>query len=64
LRLSRGIVVDEVDESHEMRFLFPKEVEFYLVRSGLELLHLCPFLRLEATATEADWNVSFIARRQ
>jgi len=64
LWLKDGRVLDEVDESHLMRFLFPKEVEFYLEKSGLKLLRLCPFLRLEAIVTEADWSVGIIALRQ
>ena len=33
LRLRDGRVLDEVDEHHVMRFLFPQEVEHYL-RAG------------------------------
>ena len=64
LRIRGERILEEVDELHKMRFLFPKEVEFYLAENELKLLHLCPFMKLEGVITELDWNVSFIAQRQ
>ena len=64
LRIRGKRILEEVDELHKMRFLFPKEVEFYLAENELKLLHLCPFMKLERVIAESDWNVSFIAQRQ
>ena len=61
LRLKDGQVLDEVNEPHLMRFLFPQEVEYYLQRSGFRLLRLCPFMNLEGELTERDWNMIAIA---
>ena len=64
LRLKDNCVLDEVNESHLMRFLFPQEIAHYLDESGLTLLRLCPFMKLHETATERDWNVTAIARAE
>lgn len=62
LRIKDSRVLDEVDESHLMRFLFPQEIEHYLVESGFEFLRLSPFMKLDLVAAEQDWNVTVIAR--
>ena len=61
LRLRNGRVVDEVDESHLLRFLFPQEIAYYLAESGFKLLKLCPFMELNRQPTEQDWNVTVVA---
>jgi len=61
LRIKDGQVLDEVDESHLMRFLFPQEIEHYLGENGFRLARLCPFMQLEQAATEKDWNVIVMA---
>ena len=46
-RVSRrrgGVVVDEVEESHLLRFLFPGEVELLARAAGFEVVRVCPFL--------------------
>jgi SAM-dependent methyltransferase len=63
LQLSKGQVVDEVDETHLVRFLFPQEVAYYLQEAGLELTKLCPFLALDRELTLRDWNMTVVARR-
>ena len=63
LRLRNGQVVDEVDESHLMRFLFPQEIAYYLAEAGFKLLKLCPFMELNRQPTEQDWNVTVVAEK-
>ena len=63
LRLRDDRVVDEVDESHLMRFLFPQEIAYYLAEAGFKLLKLCPFMELNRRPTEQDWNVTVVAER-
>ena len=60
LRLRNTQLLDEVDESHLMRFLFPQEVSYYMENSGFRLLRLCPFTELERELTERDWNFNAI----
>lgn len=61
LRLRNGRVIDEVDESHLMRFLFPQEIAYYLAEAGFKLLKLCPFMERNRQPTEQDWNVTVVA---
>ncbi len=55
------VVVDEVRESHAMRFFFPQELAYVLQAGGFRLLKLCEFLNLEAEPTERTWNAMAIA---
>lgn len=55
-------IVDEVEESHVMRFLFPQEVVHYLEDSGFEVLTMCPFLEMDSKVDETVWNMAVIAR--
>lgn len=62
IRIQDGQVVDEVDETHAMRFFFIQELVYYLDTCGFEALQFCPFLELGKELTEQDWNFSVIAR--
>ena len=61
LRLKNNQVLDEVNESHLMRFLFPQELVWYLDQAGLQMLEICPFMELGHQVSEKDWNVTVIA---
>ena len=61
LRLQDNRVLDEVDESHRMRYLFPQEIEHLLAGVSLRLLRLCPFMELNQRVTDLTWNVTAIA---
>jgi len=61
LRLKDDTVLDEVDESHVMRFLFPQEMAHYLGEAGFRLEKLCPFMVLDRDVTEQDWNISVVS---
>jgi SAM-dependent methyltransferase len=61
--VTRGAsVVDEFRETHTVRYFFPQEIAHYLEDAGFELLRLCPFLRLDGTVDEKEWNVTAVAR--
>lgn len=55
-------IIDEFQETHVVRYFFPQEVAHYLDDSGFELLKFCPFLNLNGTVDENEWNVTAIAR--
>lgn len=57
-----GTIIDEFEETHEVRYLFPQEIAHYLDDAGFELLKFCPFLRLNGTADESEWNLTAIAK--
>ena len=57
-----GAVVDTVNESHLMRFLFPGEVELLARMTGFEPVQICPFLHPGQPPTLHDWNVTWVLR--
>lgn len=55
-------IVDEVEETHVVRFYFPQEMTHYLEDAGFEVLKVCPFLDLNGKVDENDWNIAVIAK--
>lgn len=55
-------IIDEVEETHHVRYFFPKEIQHFLKATNFRLLGLCPFLNLKKELTENDWNVMGIAQ--
>lgn len=55
-------IVDEIEETHIIRFLFPQEIAHYLEDANFELLKICPFLDLKGKVDENIWNITIIAR--
>jgi len=55
-------VLDEVKESHVMRFFFPQELSLLLETRGFRMVHLCPFPQLQREASPGDWNVGVVAQ--
>jgi len=61
-RINNGRLVSETEESHFMRFLFPQEIKYFLETAGFKKIEFCPFLELEKSLTEHDWNMTVIAK--
>lgn len=55
-------LVDEIKETHIIRFYFPQEIKHYLEEAGFELLRICPFMDLNGKVDENVWNIVAIAR--
>ena len=55
-------LVDEVTESHAMRFFFPLELELFLDRAGFSLLKLGAFPDFDVDPDPSTWNVLALAR--
>jgi len=55
-------IVEEIKETHVVRFYFPEEIKHYLEESGFKLLKLCPFLDLKGKVSERTWNVAAISK--
>lgn len=55
-------IMQEVKETHTMRFFFPKELELFLQISGLELVKLGAFPQWKNSPSEETWNILGIAR--
>ncbi|MCK4306983.1 class I SAM-dependent methyltransferase [candidate division WOR-3 bacterium] len=62
-KIENDHLIDETNESHFMRFFFPQEIRYFLEIAGFSEVEFCPFLELEKTLTEHDWNMAVIARR-
>lgn len=62
IHLSADRVLEELEEAHPMRFFFPREIEYYLVSSGFELLSIHPFMEDSRMLNERDWNMAVVAR--
>ena len=52
-----------VEESHMVRFFFYQELCGFLERNDIEVLKICPFLKLDGQLDEHCWNISIIGRR-
>ncbi len=61
LRIKKGHLINETNESHIMRFLFPQEIRYFLEIAGFSEIEFCPFLELEKHLTDHDWNMAIIA---
>ena len=62
-KIEDGRLISEITESHLMRFLFPREIKYFLELAGFLEIELCPFPRLGDPLTEHDWNMAVIARK-
>ena len=61
LKVQKGHLINETNESHFMRFLFPQEIKYFLEVAGFKKIQFCPFLELEKPLTEHNWNMAVIA---
>lgn len=55
-------ILDEFDESHLVRFMFPQEIRALLGDGGFTLEKMCPFLKLSSEITDRDWTVSVVGK--
>jgi len=62
IAIENSEVIDDIRESHVIRFFFPQEIAHYLEDTGFEVLKICPFLNLEGKADENEWNIAVIAK--
>jgi len=60
--VENNTIVDEVEETHAVRFYFPQEITHYLEDANFEVLKICPFLDLNGKVDENVWNMCVIAR--
>jgi SAM-dependent methyltransferase len=57
-----GTVVDEITETHIVRYFFPQEIIHYMDDAGFDTLHLSPFPDLEKRLDETAWNAIAVAQ--
>lgn len=62
IRIRDQQVLSEVEETHEVRFFFPQELELLLTAAGFELIRVSAFPELEIAADESTWNAMIVAK--
>ncbi len=55
-------LIDEIEETHDIRFYFPQEIIHYLADANFKVLEICPFPELGGNVNENVWNIAAIAR--
>jgi SAM-dependent methyltransferase len=55
-------VLEEVQETHEVRYFFPQEIVHYLEEAAFEVLQMSPFPDLRGPVNESAWNAITVAR--
>lgn len=55
-------VVEEIQESHFMRYIFRPEIDFYMNQAGFQMIHFCPFGELGKEVDERSWNVTAVSQ--
>jgi len=59
---SGGTLIDEIVETHVMRYYFPREITHYLNDAGFEVLKIGPFPSIDDKVDENTWNLVAITR--
>jgi SAM-dependent methyltransferase len=62
LILEKDRVVEEIKETHVIRYLFPQEIKHYLELSGFEVLKMCEFPKMDGPVNENIWNIAVVSR--
>lgn len=60
IAIKNSKIIDEVNEVHVVRYLFPQELIHYLNEAGFRVLKICEFLHLDRPPRENTWNVTVI----
>jgi SAM-dependent methyltransferase len=61
-QIARGKAVAEGQESHTMRYFFPRELELVLECTGFDLLRLGAFPDFQRDPDDSTWNVMAVAK--
>lgn len=57
-----GTLVDDITETHAVRYFFPQEIIHYLDDAGFDTVHLSPFPDIEGKLDETAWNAIAVAK--
>jgi SAM-dependent methyltransferase len=58
----QNAITAETRESHLMRFLFPREIAYYLRVAGFGEPRFCPFMALDRPLDDSSWQMAVMAR--
>lgn len=60
-----GQIIHEFSEEHQVRYFFPEEMKNILEKNGFQVIHQCPFLKIDHTIQEKeDWNLTYVVTPQ
>ncbi len=62
ISMERNNIIDEIKESHIVRFFFPQEIRHLLEENSFQLVELWEFPKLNKLPTEKTWNAVAIAK--
>ncbi len=62
LILEKDRVIEEIKETHVIRYLFPQEIKHYLELAGFEALKMCEFPKMDGPVNENIWNIAVISK--
>lgn len=60
--LKNDKIISETEETHKMRFLFPREMKYFLQVAGFTEINFMPFLKLRKKLSANDWNMTVTAK--
>lgn len=60
--IQEGTIIDEMEETHVIRYYFPQEIAHHLGETGFELVNTCPLLAPEENVDDMVWSITAIAR--
>lgn len=60
--MKKDRIIDEIRETHTLRYLFTQELLFYLKETGFRILEFCEFPKIGSPPTENTWNAAVIAK--
>ena len=55
-------LISKSEETHHLRYFFPKEFELFLTLSGFELLQISAFPKLDSKLSDDTWNAFVVAK--
>lgn len=61
--MKRGRLVDKFEESHRLRYFFPRELKVAVESAGYDVLTIHPFMKPTSRVTDKDWSITVVARR-
>jgi|GEM_PF-3993955 len=60
--VENNALIDEIGETHKIRFYFLQEITHYLEDASFDVLKFYPFLELNGSVDENVWNIVAIAK--
>lgn len=56
--------IDEVHETHSIRFFFPQEIKYFLKNTGFDILTISDFMDKDKKVNETTWSLFAVAKKK